>query len=441
MGASVKWGLNGMVKSLEYAVPKADPVQFVAIGDKKSADYDSISVNAPPHAVIIIENMTAPADRRVWQQALALKEDGWQVSIIAPKLGAYREARETIQGVDIYRHDLPLQANTIAAFALEYGWALASEMERLVHIGLGTIDVVQICNPPDFLFAPALLAKVFGNAKVVFDHHDLTPELLVEKTGRDSGMLLSFARWAERMTFRTADQVISTNTGFRQRAIELGGKAPRDVSVVYSTPDTNNLPTGVETPSLKRGKDILLFWVGIIGSQDGVDLLLDAIAHLRALPGGDRFHLAIAGDGPERASLEEKASAMGLDDVVSFKGFVYGQDLANAFVTADIGLGSDPKNAFNDRLAMNKTFEYMTYSLPIVMFDLDESRRIAGDAAIYVGENDPAALANSISNLIDSPAKQSAMGTRGHQRLQEYYSWSAQKEKYLDVYRNLIATP
>ena len=148
-----------------------------------------------PHAVIIIENMTVPPDRRVWQQALALKDEGWRVSVISPQVGAYRTPFEVLEGIEIYRHPLILEARSIAGYALEYAHALLCETYRLLRLDVRDIDVVQICNPPDFLFAPALIAKTFGDAKVVFDHHDLTPELLVQKTGSSTGPLLKFARW------------------------------------------------------------------------------------------------------------------------------------------------------------------------------------------------------------------------------------------------------
>ena len=390
------------------------------------------------HAVIIVENMTVPPDRRVWQQACALRDEGWRVSVISPQLGAHKESHEYLEGVNIYRHPLLLEARGVLGYAVEYSNALICEAFQLMRLDVKDVDVVQICNPPDFLFLPALLAKKFGDAKVIFDHHDLTPELLLQKKGLAKGPLMKVAEWAERQTFATADRVISTNSAFRRRAIEIAGKRPDDVAVVYSGPDLDRLNPGAFRPELKNGKEILLFWVGIIGSQDGLDLLLDALRQLRNMPGGEKFHTLIAGDGPERAAMEKYARTIGVDDCVSFAGFLSGADLADAFASADIGVASDPKNTFNDRLAMNKTMEYMGYGLPAAMFDLTECRRIARDSAFYAANNDPSALAACISNLIESPSMRATMGARGRKRLEAHYSWQHQKERYLDVYRSLF---
>ncbi len=390
--------------------------------------------STPPHAVIIVENMTLPADRRVWQEATSLAEAGWRISVICPKMGQWTKPFEHLDGVDIYRHPLPFEANGIAGYLLEYGPALILEAWHLLRLGLGKIDVVQICNPPDFLFLPAAMAKFFGNAKIIFDHHDLTPELLTEKTGKTSGLLYNFGLWAERQTFALADRVISTNAGFRDIAITRGNKNPNHVDIVYSAPDLEKLNPQNPDPDLKKGAKYLALWVGMIGSQDGVDILVEAMDCLRE----QDLHLLIVGEGPERKTLQKLARSKGLEDKISFSGFLSGDDLARAFASADIGIGSDPKNDFNDRLAMNKVMEYMAYGLPIAMFDLTECQNIAGDAAICARNNSPQDLADKISWLLANPAKRQQMAKIGKERIAATYNWAAQKQTYLRVFDDLL---
>lgn len=391
-----------------------------------------------PHIVILVENMPVPADRRVWQEATALAQSGWKVSVICPKAGEYTASRERLEGVDIYRHPLPFEANGMAGYVLEYGAALFWEGVLLLRLGLGNIDVVQICNPPDFLFAPAVLAKFFGRAKILFDHHDLTPELLVEKTGKTGGVMLSFARWAERTTFAVSSAVVSTNEAFREIAIARGNVAREKTSVVYSAPDLQRIKRVAANPSLKKGARQLLLWVGMIGSQDGVDLLLVAIVHMRDTLRLTDFHLMVVGEGPERAALMARAHELEVTDLVTFTGFLTGDALAEAFSTADIGIGSDPKNAFNDQLAMNKVMEYMAYSLPIAMFDLVECTRIAGPAALLAKDNSPKDLAQQIAQLMADPVLCKTMGVAGRARLERAYSWEQQKNIYLNTCKALL---
>ncbi|MEE9329313.1 MAG: glycosyltransferase family 4 protein [Parvularculaceae bacterium] len=389
-----------------------------------------------PHTVIIVENMTVPDDRRVWQEATALARDGWRVSVICPLMGAHTLRREIREGVEIFRHPLPFEARNVFSYVIEYGIALFWEIYLLLKIGLRNIDVVQICNPPDILFIPAAIVKFFGRAKVVFDHHDLTPELYAEKRGKARGILYTIAIWAEKCTFALADKVISTNQGFKQIALARGAKRDQDVSVVYSAPDLGRIQPVAPDKSLNKGKPYLLLWVGIIGSQDGVDLLLDAVETL--VTKRQDFHLLVAGEGPERQVLMADAVARGLQPYISFPGFLIGKQLQAAFSSADIGIGSDPKNDFNDRLAMNKVMEYMAYSLPIVMFDLNECRHIAGDAALYAKDNNPVALCDHIDTLMNDAALRDKLGQKGRARLEDGFSWSSQRETYLGVFETLV---
>ncbi|MCI5045574.1 MAG: glycosyltransferase family 4 protein [Aquisalinus sp.] len=418
---------------------------FLRVNTQGDAEYpvrlleNDLSATADkPHIVIIVENMPVPLDRRVWQQATALIQDGWRVSVICPKGGAYRAGRENLEGVEIYRHSLPCEANGLLGYLAEYSGALVMELVSLFRIGLGKIDIVQICNPPDFLFIPALAAKWFGGARIIFDHHDLTPELLVEKTGKKSGTLLNFAQWAERMTFQTASHVISTNSSFAEIAQVRGDKLPEDISIVYSAPDLKRMRQVAANPALLQGRSNLIFWIGMIGSQDGVDLLLGAVRILRAELGCDDFHLMIAGDGPERITLMHYAEELQLTDMVSFPGFLTGEQLFEALSTASIGVGSDPKNEFNDRLAMNKIMEYMAYGLPIAMFDLAECRKIAGDAALIAENNDPRALALCLKRLLEDKDLCKELGNLGHDRLLADYTWESQKEIYLTACRKVL---
>ena len=388
----------------------------------------------PPHIVILVENMSVPADRRVWQEATSLAAEGWRVSVICPKMGKWTKKFEQLDGVDIYRHPLPFEANGLAGYILEYGPALFFESWHLLKLGLRSIDVVQICNPPDFLFLPAMLAKYFGGAKIIFDHHDLTPELLTEKSGKSSGPLYQFACWAEARTFALADRVISTNDGFRDIALQRGGKRPDHVKVVYSAPDLEKIQRTKADPNFKKEAAQMALWVGMIGSQDGVDLLIDAMDQLRDMD----LHLCIVGDGPERKNLQQIAIEKGLKDRISFTGFLSGDDLARAFSSADIGVGSDPKNDFNDCLAMNKVMEYMAYGLPMVLFDLNECRNIAGDAALYAKNNDPHELATQMRLLLGDKERQQRMQKIGLARIADTYNWAAQRETYIDLYRALL---
>jgi glycosyltransferase involved in cell wall biosynthesis len=86
---------------------------------------------------------------------------------------------------------------------------------------------------------------------------------------------------------------------------------------------------------------------------------------------------------------------------------------------------------------MNKTMEYMAFGLPVVAFDLRETRVSAGDAAAYATPNDVQDYAEAVVALIDDESRRSRMGKLGRLRVERELAWSHQRRGYLGVYRRL----
>jgi glycosyltransferase involved in cell wall biosynthesis len=299
------------------------------------------------------------------------------------------------------------------------------------------IDVIQCCNPPDLLFLVAAQFKPFG-VRFMFDHHDLAPELFeVKFPGSYRGLALM--RWLERITFRLADHVICTNEAFRAIAIERGGKTHASTDVVLSSPEFLPAMAVSPDPALRNNRDHAILYVGVMGSQDGVDLLLRAAYHIVHVQGRDDVQFLLAGDGPEKPALVALAAALELSAHVSFLGFITGEDLWRALRTADLGVCPDPKNAFNDNLTMNKLLEYMAFGVPLVAFDLTVSQQIVGAAGCFVADNDPRAMAMQMTRLLDDPAQRAVMVARGLERFEEL-SWPHQEARLLAAYAS-IANP
>jgi glycosyltransferase involved in cell wall biosynthesis len=104
-----------------------------------------------------------------------------------------------------------------------------------------------------------------------------------------------------------------------------------------------------------------------------------------------------------------------------------------------VGLSPDPKNPLNDVSTMNKTMEYMAYELPVVAFDLHETRVSAGDAAVYVTPNDVHQYAGAIVALMDGESTRARMAKLGRARVEQELAWSRQRRAYLGVYQDLTA--
>ena len=201
---------------------------------------------SPGRALILVENLSVPFDRRVWQECRALREAGYEVSVICPQGSTQdREPYAVIDGVEIHRYPLTAATGGWPGYLREYAAAVWRSW-RLAR-RLGRFDVVHICNPPDLLFLVALPLKLRG-ARVIFDQHDLVPELYLSRFGRGKDLLYHGVVALERLTYRLADVVIATNESYRRAALDRGRKAPGRVFVVRSAPDLSRFAGGAPTP-------------------------------------------------------------------------------------------------------------------------------------------------------------------------------------------------
>ncbi len=389
--------------------------------------------------LIVVENLPVPLDRRVWLEATTLTAHGYEVSVICPTGRGWDAHREVIEGIHIYRYPAPVEAHSGAvAYAREYLHSLVHwfRLARRVRRERG-FDVIQGCNPPDLIFLLALWYRLRG-VRYLFDHHDVCPELFEAKFGQ-KGLLYRIMLIWERMTFATASVSIATNESFREIAHRRGGMKPEDVFVVRSAPQIEKFEIRPAVPALRKGAGTVLGYVGVIGQQEGMDLLVAAADHLIKGMGRRDVHFLIVGFGPEVPNVEADVARRGLTGWFTFSGALYGDDLLNALNSCDIGVSPDPKNAMNDISTMNKVMEYMTLEKPVVQFDLKEGRASAGEASVYAQANDPVDFAVKIAELMDAPERRAAMGRIGRERVLNRLSWAHSAPHLLAAYDRIFA--
>ena len=384
--------------------------------------------------LIIVENLTVPLDRRVWQEATTLRDAGYIVSVICPRGGKYTASYELLDGIHVFRHPLPFEADGALGYAIEYStalfWEFVLSLRAYFKVGF---DVIQACNPPDLIFLVAGFWKALFGKPFVFDHHDINPELFEAKFGR-RGLFHSLLMKLERMTFRTADVSIATNETFKDIAITRGGMDPDRVFIVRSIPDLSRFKRAEPDPAVRNGRKHVIGYVGIMGAQDGVDLMVEAMRELVHGQGRQDVQAVIVGSGTEVPRLQRMTAELGLGDYISFTGFLSGEPLLRTLSTFDIGIIPDPKNSYNDKISMNKLFEYMTLGIPFVQFDLVEGRLIAGDAALYAEDNSPVDMARQIGRLLDDGELREGLAETGRQRARTLLRWDAERSRLLGAY-------
>jgi glycosyltransferase involved in cell wall biosynthesis len=386
--------------------------------------------------LILVENLPSPFDRRVWQEACALRDSGYVVSIICPTGRGCERKLEEIDGIHIYRYDLPIEGTSAAGYAMEYVIALVRTFLLAWRVLLTRgFDVVHACNPPDLLFLIGGFFKLFGK-RFVFDHHDLGPELYEAKFGRRDFLhrvMLKLEHW----TFRTADVSIATNESYRRIAIGRGCMPPERVFVVRSGPSLERLRILPPDDRLKRGRRYLVGYVGVMGKQEGIDYLLRAARHIVHGLGRSDVHFGLVGGGTSLEGMKALAQALGVADHVTFTGRVPDGEMLAMLNTAAVCVNPDIANEMNDKSTMNKIMEYMALGKPVVQFDLTEGRYSAGRASLYARRNDAVDLAAKIVELLDDPQRRAEMGSYGRQRVENELAWRHEAPKLLAAYEAL----
>jgi glycosyltransferase involved in cell wall biosynthesis len=396
--------------------------------------------------LIIVQNLPVPFDRRVWLECQALVKAGYRVAVVCPK-GKGDPAFEVLDGVELYKYEPYAPGGSKLSFVAEYVYSFTATAWKAflarARGGLlrGRFDVIQACNPPDIFWPLAIFFKAAERTKFVFDHHDLCPELFESRFGGRS-LPYKGLRFLERRTHRTAEHVISTNESYRQIAIERSGKRPADVTVVRTGPDPVRLRRGQPDAAQKRGREHLAAYIGVMGPQDGVDVVVRAAAVIVHDLGRDDIAFTLIGKGDCFDELVALRDELRLAGHVEFTGRAPDDLVRNVMSSADIGLSPDPMNPLNDVSTMNKTMEYMAFELPVVAFDLRETRVSAADAAIYVKPTGDATrdirdYAQAIVDLIDDPGLRARMGALGRARVERELAWPYQERAYLGVYNRV----
>jgi glycosyltransferase involved in cell wall biosynthesis len=393
---------------------------------------------SPRSVLVVVENHPVPFDRRVWMECRALAEAGYDVSVISPKGKGAESHREVLEGIHVYRHDMPLEADSPRGYLREYSAALWAEWRLAGRVRRERgFQVMQVCNPPDMLFIPALWFKALYGTRLIFDHHDLSPELYEAKYGRRDAFY-HVLRLAERLTFAAADVVIATNESYRAIATMRGHRRPDDVIVVRNGTDLSRFVETAADPAYKRGRRFLVGYVGTMGEQEGIDYLLRAVRIIVRDMGRDDIGLCIIGGGPAVQGLRRLSADLGVSDFIEFPGRVSDKELLARLSTCDLCVNPDPKTPFNDASTMTKIMDYMALGKASVQFDLVEGRRSAEEASVYARGDDEADLARLMVELLNDEERRARMGRIGRARMETSLEWRHQIPRLLAAYERAL---
>ncbi|XZE17902.1 glycosyltransferase family 4 protein [Pirellulaceae bacterium SH449] len=387
---------------------------------------------------MLLENESVPDDNRVLLEAESLVNAGYSVTVICPT-GESRKWSEKIGGFHAYRYPKPLELDGILGFALEYGYSLVMMFVYSWYVLLRRgFDVIHVHTPPDLTSVIAIFYQFFGK-KFVFDLHDLSPELYLARSAKESpNFVYRLLRYFERLACSKADRLIATNETQRSVQIDRCGANPAHCYVVRNGPNAFFLNPVTPVPELRADGRLVLGYVGVIGIQDGVDYFIRTLYELKNSHARDDFRAVIVGNGPAMTDLKRLAKKLGVFDIIHFSGMIPFPSVPAYIASFDICFTPDPSNPYNDSCTTIKTMEYMALRKPTVCFRTRENELTAGDSAVYADNNDIADYARATVKLMDDPELRQRLGQIGRDRVDNGLTWEHQSVQLLKLYSDLF---
>jgi glycosyltransferase involved in cell wall biosynthesis len=398
--------------------------------------------NASPRKVLlVVENLPVPYDRRVWQEALALHSAGFQVSVISPATKLFPKLSELREGIHIYRYPQLVEGNRYLGLIAEYLWSFICIFGLTIFVQVRRgFHALMIANPPEIFFPIVWMWRLLGK-KTVFDHHDLTPELFKTKFHLERSVVLSFFYFAERRMLRAVHQVISTNESYKAIAMRRGGRSSDDVVVVRNAPDPARFSVRAPEPEWRGSARYLVAFLGEIGQQDGVDILIRTTKTIQAALGPRAVHYVLMGAGPHFDKIVAYAREQGVSEAITFTGRADNATICRVLSSADLAIDPCPNSTHANVSTATKIMEYMFFSLPIVAFDLLETRRSGADTVRYARIDDEAHFAQEIIDLLRDEARRKKLGASARRRLDSSLSWSVSSAALIGLMTRLIGAP
>lgn len=409
------------------------PGPRAAIDNRNGRHQRGVRRNAPGRILIVIENEAAFNDNRVSNQVETLLQRGYHVRVITRS--HERNARYRNHPlVHLFEYPPPPEPGRLPGYLVEYGYSFLVTVFFSLRVALRErIDVVQFCQPPDVYFPLARLLRRLGT-RVVVDQRDLVPELYAARYGQAPGWLLPALKLTERLSHKSADHIIGVNEYFRRRALAVSGLPPDRVSVVRNGPVLGRVAAARSDLSLKRGRRFLCCWVGVMGRQDRMDLLVRSIHHVVHGLGRKDCQFAIIGYGESLARAQALARDLNLTEWVQFTGELGEDDVFRYLATADLGLDA----SLQFEVSPVKAMEYMAFAVPFVAFDLPGTRAVSGGAAAYADPGDVVAHARAIDALLNSPQRRRELGRAGQAKVRQELAWDHQGRTYVRLIDELL---
>lgn len=251
-------------------------------------------------------------------------------------------------------------------------------------------------------------------------------------TWYDNDLALRFYGMLDRMVLRSFAGVVAVSDDVRNRLLAAGVRQDR-IRLIRNGIATDEFEAAGELRATRSpNQPLRIGLVGRLSREKGIDLFLRAAAEIWKRHPGTSF--AVAGDGPDRAALENLIHDLGLEGTAVLVGRT---DNMPAFYSSIDVLVSSSRNE-GLPVAM---LEAMASGLPLVATAVGAVPQIIenGRSGLLVNAGNIEDLAAAVCKLIDDPSLRAELGKGAQQRVRDEFSAGRMAAEYINLYERVLA--
>ncbi len=289
---------------------------------------------------------------------------------------------------------------------------------------------------PDILVFTTILPKIFGT-KIILDLHDPMPEVFISKFGlSEKDLLLRSVISQEKISFKYADRVITTNIAF-VNAFKFRGNDVSKITLVMNSPQ-DNVFQAVPYQRLPEDKNkFIVMYHGTIVKRHGLDDAIKAITKLKEKIPGLEFW--IFGSGEFLKEMEDEINNSHLNTFIKYKGSVMVDEIAKTIPMIDLGIIPNKKTPFTEINFPVRIFEYLYFQKPVIVSKtkgiLDYFKE---DEIFYFDGGNVDDLAKVIFQIYSNPQNSKTTILKGY-AVYECNNWKKQSTTLLNLYLDIFS--
>lgn len=394
------------------------------------------------HVLLIHQAFVGPGEAggtRHLELVLRAARQGHQATVIASDVSyltgqpSGRPSIESLgEGVEVRR------ARSLGVLHRSFVWRVIAFVVFMVTstlkaLAVRRVDVVFGTTPPILQALSAWFVAAFKRVPFILEVRDLWPEFAVGMGVLKNPLLIAIARGLERFLYARATLIVVNSPAYRDYMLARGLQASK----------VHFVPNGVDTSMFEGERDrsasrhewgvddsgCVVLYAGALGKANDIGTLLDAAELLLSEP---HIRFVLVGDGKDRASLQQQATARALSNVM-FAGTVPKNQMPEVLAASDICLAILQDIPMFRTTYPNKVFDYMAAGRPVALAIDGVIREVieASDGGVFVPPGDARALAETIRDLAADPGRRAAMGESGRRYVSAHFNRDDQAELFV----------